>query len=56
MSSTKIFIVEDEQIIAMGIEAGLIYAGYDVVGMAASGEKAIFKIAEYYASRGNEWN
>jgi signal transduction histidine kinase len=46
MSSTKIFIVEDEQIIAMGIEAGLIYAGYDVVGMAASGEKAIFKIAE----------
>jgi signal transduction histidine kinase len=45
MSSTKIFIVEDEQIIAMGIEAGLIYAGYDVVGMAASGEKALPKIA-----------
>lgn len=46
MSVTKIFIVEDEQIIAMGIEAGLVYAGYDVVGMAASGEKAIPKIAE----------
>jgi signal transduction histidine kinase len=46
MSSTKIFIVEDEQIIAMGIEAGLIYAGYDVVGMAASGEKALPKIAQ----------
>jgi signal transduction histidine kinase len=45
MSPTKIFIVEDEQIIAMGIEACLVYAGYEVVGMASSGEKALVKIS-----------
>ncbi len=46
MSQAKIFIVEDEQIIAMGIEACLIYAGYEVVGMAPSGEKALVKIPQ----------
>jgi signal transduction histidine kinase len=46
MSATKIFIVEDEQIIAMGIEAGLVYSGYEVVGMTTSGEKALPQIVQ----------
>ncbi len=41
MSTTKILIVEDEQIIAMALEETLISLGYQVIGKAASGEEAI---------------
>ena len=39
-------IVEDERIIAMDIKHSLLNLGYDVVGMAASGEDAIVKAGE----------
>ncbi|EKQ51975.1 MAG: PAS domain S-box [Methanobacterium sp. Maddingley MBC34] len=40
-SMTKILIVEDEAITAMDIKHNLVNFGFDVVGTAASGEKAI---------------
>ncbi|TEU10827.1 MAG: PAS domain S-box protein [Anaerolineales bacterium] len=42
----KILIVEDEAIVAMEIESRLRGLGYDVVGVAASGEAAIAKAEE----------
>jgi PAS domain S-box-containing protein len=43
-NSTKIFIVEDEKIVALDIAASLRSLGYDVSGMASSGQEAIDKI------------
>ena len=45
MGNAKIFIVEDETIIAMALEDSLIYSGYQVCGKATSGEVALEKIA-----------
>lgn len=41
MSNIKVLIVEDEAIVALEIQDRLSILGYDVCGMAASGEKAI---------------
>jgi len=46
MAKAGILIVEDERIIAMDIKHSLLNLGYDVVGMAASGEDAIVKAGE----------
>lgn len=46
MVSSKIMIVEDESIVAMGIRSTLTDLGYTVTGIAASSEVAIKKIAE----------
>ena len=40
MGATNVFIVEDENIVAKDIERSLKKLGYNVVGMASSGEKA----------------
>lgn len=45
-TGSKIFVVEDEFIIADDIQEGLKDLGYTVCGMAASGEEAIRKIKE----------
>jgi DNA-binding LytR/AlgR family response regulator len=39
MANTKVFILEDENIVAKDIEQSLVKLGYEVVGMASSGEK-----------------
>ena len=39
MANTKVFILEDENIVAKDIEQSLKKLGYDVVGVASSGEK-----------------
>lgn len=39
MANTKVFILEDENIVAKDIEQSLIKLGYEVVGTASSGEK-----------------
>ncbi|MBN2295020.1 MAG: sigma 54-interacting transcriptional regulator, partial [Pirellulales bacterium] len=44
--STKILIVEDEQIVAVDLESVLQRLGYRVVGMAARGEEACRMVAE----------
>ncbi len=41
MAQTKVFILEDENIVAKDIEQSLNKLGYDVVGIASSGEKLI---------------
>ena len=41
MSKTNIFIVEDESIVAKDLQQSLKKLGYNVVGIAASGEDAI---------------
>ncbi|MBL9136912.1 MAG: response regulator [Verrucomicrobiales bacterium] len=41
MSATRILIVEDEEIVAMDIEARLGLLGYEVAGNAATGERAV---------------
>jgi two-component system cell cycle sensor histidine kinase/response regulator CckA len=46
MAKPGILIVEDERIIAMDIKHSLLNLGYEVVGMAASGEDAIVKAGE----------
>jgi PAS domain S-box-containing protein len=46
MAKAGILIVEDERIIAMDIKHSLLNLGYDVVGMAASGEDAIIQAGE----------
>ena len=46
MAKAGILIVEDERVIAMDIKHSLLNLGYDVVGMAASGEDAITKAGE----------
>ncbi len=46
MTKAGILIVEDERIIAMDIKHSLLNLGYEVVGMAASGEDAIVKAGE----------
>ena len=44
MNNAKIFIVEDEVIVAMNIEKRLRSSGYKVTGIASSSEQAIEKI------------
>jgi len=46
MNSIKILVVEDERIIAMDIRNSLKRMGYEVVGIASSGEKAIEQALE----------
>ena len=41
MAKTKVFILEDENIVAKDIEQSLKKLGYDVIGIASSGEKLI---------------
>lgn len=41
MSTSRILIVEDESIVALDIQARLKHLGYQVVGIADSGEEAI---------------
>jgi len=47
MNKKRIFIVEDESILALEIQIRLKTLGYEVVGSAASGEEAIQKILEH---------
>lgn len=44
MFSTKILVVEDEEIVAFDIETTLQSLGYEVVGVASSGEEALEKV------------
>src|SRR5436309_2519421 len=44
---TAILIVEDERIIAKGIEKRLKGLGYDVAATASTGEEAVLKAAEH---------
>lgn len=46
MAKTNIFIVEDENIVAKDIQNSLKKIGYNVLGMASTGEDAIEKIKE----------
>ncbi|HVA98344.1 MAG TPA: LytTR family transcriptional regulator DNA-binding domain-containing protein [Bacteroidia bacterium] len=46
MSKTNIFIVEDESIVAKDLQQSLKKLGYNVVGIAASGEDAIKMVEE----------
>lgn len=46
MEKTRIFIVEDEAIVAKDIETSLKNMGFTVLGIASSGEKAIVHIGE----------
>ena len=46
MTSVSILIVEDERIIAKGIEKRLKGLGYDVAGLVSTGEEAVQKAAE----------
>ena len=46
MTTTRILVVEDERIIAKGIEKRLKVLGYAVAGSAATGEEAVRKAAE----------
>jgi PAS domain S-box-containing protein len=46
MSSTKILIVEDEWLVAQGIKESLEDLGYEVVGMAVSGEETLQLVAK----------
>jgi len=46
MTDFRVFIVEDEAIVANDIRETLISLGYSVVGMAKSGEAALEKVAE----------
>jgi PAS domain S-box-containing protein len=48
MSNTQILVVEDESIVAKGIQNDLRSMGYDVPVIAASGAEAIEKVAETY--------
>ncbi|HXF06481.1 MAG TPA: response regulator, partial [Blastocatellia bacterium] len=41
MANASIMVVEDENIVAMDIENSLISLGYQVVGVASTGEDAI---------------
>lgn len=45
-TSLKILIVEDEFLIAVGLETKLIQEGFNVLGIVASGEKAIDVVQE----------
>jgi PAS domain S-box-containing protein len=47
MAKPGILIVEDERIIAMDIKHSLLNLGYEVVGMAASGEDAVVQAGEF---------
>ncbi|MGE5499308.1 MAG: ATP-binding protein [Syntrophothermus sp.] len=46
MKSTKILVVEDENIVAIDIKRRLANLGYDVVGVLSSGEEAVLKCGE----------
>lgn len=46
--TTQILVVEDERIIALNLKESLESLGYTVVGIAASGKKAVEKAAELY--------
>ena len=48
MRNAQILVVEDESIIAKGIQSDLQGLGYDVPVIAASGEEALEKAAETY--------
>ncbi len=64
MNSEKVFIVEDEVIVAESLNDQLQSLGYTVVGQATSGEEALQKIKKkctrfgpngHYAERCNGW-
>lgn len=46
MSKTKILITEDEFIVSKNLENKLSHLGYDIIGVATSGEEALEKIRE----------
>lgn len=46
MNKTKILIVEDERIVAIDIKSTLENEGFEIIGMAISGEEAIEKALE----------
>src|SRR3954447_10155041 len=48
MNNAQILVVEDESIIAKGIQSDLQSLGYEVPVIAASGEEALEKAAETY--------
>ena len=45
MTSARIMIVEDENVVALDIQSRVESLGYSVVAMARSGEKAIEKVS-----------
>lgn len=46
MTRTSIFVVEDERIVAKGIEKQLKGLGYEVAGLASTGEEAVLKATD----------
>ena len=46
MEKLRIFIVEDESIVAKDIQNSLVKLGYEVIGIANNGKEAIEKIIE----------
>lgn len=46
LSKARIFIVEDASIVALDLQRSLLNMGYDVLGMASSGEEAVPRILE----------
>jgi DNA-binding NarL/FixJ family response regulator len=45
-SPPRILIVEDDYLVSMEIEAGLVEAGYEVIGIVASAEEAVAAAAQ----------
>ena len=41
MTATRVIVVEDERIVALHLKQQLVKLGYEVVGVAASGEQAL---------------
>src|SRR5476651_2367781 len=41
MTATRVIVVEDERIVALHLKQQLVTLGYEVVGVAASGEQAL---------------
>ncbi|HXA22136.1 MAG TPA: response regulator [Acetobacteraceae bacterium] len=46
MTATRVMVVEDERIVALHLKQQLLKLGYDVVGVAASGERALRLVNE----------
>jgi signal transduction histidine kinase len=46
MTATRVIVVEDERIVALHLKQQLLKLGYDVVGVAASGEHALRLVSE----------
>ena len=44
MTATRVMVVEDERIVALNLKQRLVRLGYEISGMAASGEKALAEI------------